>query len=132
MRRLAADGFTLIEVVLALFFIAIGVIATAPLFVFASRQNASGKELGTVGAAAVRRMELLRGLDYLALAPGGSLTGDVSGYFDASDPEVRVRWTIAANPNPPAGTKLLTVRAVANGPALGAPKDVTLVTLRGG
>jgi Tfp pilus assembly protein PilV len=130
--RADAGGFTLVEVVLALFLIAVGVIATAPLFVYASRQNASGKDLGTAGAAAVRRMELLRSLDYDTLAPGGDLMGNVAGYFDLSDPEVRVRWTVAANPNPPAGTKVVTVRAEAIGPALGAPKDVTLITIRGG
>jgi Tfp pilus assembly protein PilV len=124
-------GFTLIEVVLALFFIAIGVIATAPLFVYASKQNASGKDLGTVGAAAVRRMEILRSTDYGDLDPGGDLDSDVAGYFDAADPDVLVRWTVIANPNPPAGTKVVTVRAIAAGSAIRRSKDATLVTIRG-
>jgi len=125
-------GFTLLEVVLGLFFIAIGVIATAPLFVLASKQTASGKDLGTAGAAAVRRMELLRGLDYGVLAPGGDLFSDVADHYDLSDPQVQVRWSIALNPAPPANTKIVTVRAVAVGPALGEPKTATLVTIRGG
>ena len=35
-----AKGFTLIEVVLALFILAVGVIATAPLFIYAVKENA--------------------------------------------------------------------------------------------
>ena len=50
--RSDANGFTLIEVVMALFLIAVGVIATAPLFVYAAQQNASGGDFGHVGAAA--------------------------------------------------------------------------------
>ena len=46
-------GFTLMEVVIALFLIAVGVIATAPLFVYAMQENAGGGDMGTVGAAAV-------------------------------------------------------------------------------
>ena len=126
----SSSGFTLIEVVLALFFIAIGVIATAPLFVYASKQNASGKDLGTVGAAAVRRMEILRSTDFGNLDPGGDLESNVAGYFDAADPEVLVRWTVIANPNPPAGTRVVTVRAMAAG-SIRRAKDATLVTIRG-
>lgn len=126
-----AHGFTLLEVVLALFLIAVGVIATAPLFVYAFQQNAGGGDMGEVGAAAVRRMELLRGTDYVFLDNGGSLTSDVTGFSDTSDDEVTVRWTIADNPNPPAPTKLITVQAVATGRKIGARKRVTLISVRG-
>jgi prepilin-type N-terminal cleavage/methylation domain-containing protein len=125
-------GFTLIEVVFALFLLSISVIATAPLFVLASRENASGGEMGEVGAAAVRRMEQLRALPYGNLVPGGSVDADVAGYFDASDPRQTVRWVIAANPSPPANTRRITVRAIANRQTMGQPKDVVLRTLRGG
>ena len=127
-----ARGFTLLEVVIALFLIAIGVIATAPLFVFASQENAAGGDMGTIGAAAVRQMETLRATPYAALTDGGSLTGDVSGYSITTDPEVHLRWTIAVNPNPPAPTKFITVRATAVGKSIGKRKSVTMVTVRGG
>ncbi len=127
----AHAGFTLIEVVLAMFLISVGLIATAPLFVLAARQNTVGQKLGSAGAAAVRRMELLRAAPYASLAVGGNLAGNVGGYFDASDPEVLVRWTVATNPNPPAATKVVTVRAIAVGPSLGRGKDALLITVRG-
>ena len=84
-------GFTLVEVVVALLLLAVGVIATAPLFVYAARENAVGGDLGSVGALAVRQMELLRVSSYEALIPGGDLNSDVTGYFDASTPGFLVR-----------------------------------------
>ncbi|MCP3978314.1 MAG: hypothetical protein GY716_03140 [bacterium] len=125
------DGFTLLEVVFALTFLAISVMALAPMFVFASKQNATGRELGIAGAAAVQQLEVLRSEPYANLTAGGSLGTDVSGYLDKSDPEFILRWTIADNPNPPARTKIITVRAVATAPAIGLPKEVTIVTVRG-
>ena len=55
-RRL--HGFTLLEVVFGLLLIAIGVIATAPLFIYATQENAAGGDLGNVGAAAERQILL--------------------------------------------------------------------------
>jgi competence protein ComGC len=127
-----SQGFTLIEVVIALFFIFVGVIATAPMFVMAAQEVAGGGDMGTVGAAAVRQMELLRGTDYINLTPGGSLTSDVTGYTDSSNPEFVVRWTIAVNANPPAPSKIITVQATAVGKSIGSRKNVTLLTVRGG
>ena len=126
-----AAGFTLLEVVIALFLIAVGVTATAPLFVYASQENAAGGDMGEVGSTAARQMERLRAEEFGLLANGGSLTADVAGFFDDSHPDVRVRWTIVDNPNPPAGTKVLTVRALALGNPIGRPKEVTLVAVRG-
>jgi len=125
------QGFSLIEVVIALFFIFVGVVATAPLFIMAAQEVAGGGDMGSVGAAAVRQMELLRATDYINLTPGGSLTGNNNGYSDTSDPEFVVRWTIAVNANPPAPTMIVTVQATAAGNAIGARKNVTLITVRG-
>jgi prepilin-type N-terminal cleavage/methylation domain-containing protein len=131
MRR-NASGFTLMEVVIALFLIAVGVIATAPLFVYALQENAGGGDMGTVGAAAVTRMETLRAAAFGTLPAGGSLTSDVNGYSDFSVPEVVVRWTIADNPNPAIPSKTITVEAIAIGESIGRRKSVTMVTVRGG
>ena len=125
------NGFTLVEVVLALFILAVGVIATAPLFVYAARENAVGGDLGEVGDLAVRRMELLRATDYVILANGGDLNNDVDGYYDASRPGFIVRWVVADNPNPPASTKTITVRAIADRQVIGRKKEVTLIAVRG-
>lgn len=131
MRTADSGGFTLIELVIALVLIAVGVIATAPLFVYASQENAGSGDLGSVGALAVQRLELLRATAYNSLDTGGSLATDLDGYSDGSSSGFVVRWTIADNPNPPAGTKLITVRALSRRRVVGRPKEVTLITVRG-
>ena len=123
-------GFTLVEVVLALFILAVGIIATAPLFVYAARENAVGGDLGEVGDLAVRQMELLRATDYPLLPNGGDLDSNVDGYHDLTRTGFAVRWVIADNPNPPATTKTITVRAIADRQVIGRQKEVTLIAVR--
>ena len=125
------DGFTLVEVVLALFILAVGIIATAPLFVYAAQENAVGGDLGEVGDLAVLHMELLRATDYVLLTNGGDLNSNVAGYHDLSRPGFAVRWVIADNPNPPASTKTITVRAISDRQIVGRQKEVTLIGVRG-
>jgi len=108
----------------------VGIMAAAPLFVFAMKESAAGADLGSVGAAAVDRMELLRSGDFYTLAAGGSLTSDVSGYVDASSTRYTVRWQIADNASP-ATVKTISVKATAARQAMGPAKEVTLTTLRG-
>jgi prepilin-type N-terminal cleavage/methylation domain-containing protein len=130
MRRPVPDGFTLVEVLLAMALMFVGIMAAAPLFVFAMKETAAGADLGSVGAAAVDRMELLRSGDFYTLAAGGSLTSDVSGHFDASSTRYTVRWQIADNASP-ATVKMISVRTVASRQAMGLAKEVTLTSLRG-
>jgi prepilin-type N-terminal cleavage/methylation domain-containing protein len=129
--RVESRGFTLVEVVVALAIMAVGLIATAPLFVLASKENAGGGDLGTVGSLAVERMEQLRGLTYYSLENGGSLETNLVDYSDTTDPDFDVRWTVADNPNPPAGLKIVAVRSVAKRQVMGKPKEVTMVMVRG-
>jgi hypothetical protein len=82
-----------------------------------------------VGAAAVDRMELLRASDFYSLPAGGSLTSNVSGYSDTSNPRYTVRWQIVNNGSP-ATEKTVSVRAIAVRQAMGNAKEVTLVSLR--
>jgi len=119
----------LVEVLAALFLTAIGILAAAPMFISSIQDNAVTADLGSTGAAAVARMELLRQTDYDALPAGGSLTSDVSGYFDVSDPAVTVRWEVV-NGGGPAGVKTITVRAIANREVVGLAKVAELTTLR--
>ena len=114
----------------ALFLIGLGVLAAAPMFVYAMQGNAAGADFGSVGAIAVERMELLRSLDFGALPAGGGLTSSVNGYSDLTDPEYIVRWSITDNGTPPA-TKVVTVRAIAVRQVVGQRKEITLTTLRG-
>lgn len=124
-----ASGFTLLEVVLALALIAITVIAVAPLFVYASQETGAAGDLGVAEARAVRRMELLRARAFGQLVNGGSLESNTAGYYESS-PDCTVRWTIANKPGGPAPARLVTVRAVAVGPAGARVRKAELVTVR--
>ena len=128
--RGAEHGFTLVEVVIALFLIAVGVVALAPLFVFAAQENAVGRDMGTIGAEAVHRLEQLRATSWFDLENGGGLDANVSDYFQIVDAGNVVRWLIEDGPDPPGNTRRITVRAIARGATIGQPKDVTIVTVR--
>ncbi len=125
-----STGLTLVEVLVAMFLIAIGLLAVAPMFVHSIHGNAAGGDFGAVGALALDRMELLRGLDYLSLVPGGSLTANQAGYFDNSEPGYLVRWEIIDNTTPP-GTRIINVRAIATRVGPGPRREVTITSLRG-
>lgn len=127
--RTTNSGFTLVEVVIALFLIGLGVLAAAPMFMFAMQTTAVGGEKGIAGAAAVERMELLRRQDYTTLTAGGSLTVNISGYSDTSDPDYAVRWLISNRGNP-TNTKTVAVRVVPAGTIVGSSRAVTLTTVR--
>jgi len=128
-RGRGTAGFTLVEVLLALALLFVGVVAAAPMFIFAMKETAAGADLGTVGAAAVDRMELLRSTDFSSLTAGGSLTTNVSGYSDTSNPSYTVLWEIVDN-GTPATEKTISVRAVVARQVIGNAKDVTLTSLR--
>ena len=130
MRWPDEHGFTLVETLVALLLLGVGVLYVAPLFVIATRGAATGAELGAVGAIAVEHLETLRATPYASLAAGGSLTGNVAGYFDDSTAGFLVRWQIATNIATPS-TKIITLRAFALRAADGARREVTLVTMRG-
>jgi type II secretory pathway pseudopilin PulG len=128
-----AEGFTLVETIVALFLIGLAVLAAAPMFMYATQVNAIGADFGTGGAMAVERMEQLRATPYANLVAGGGLTADTNGFFDASDPDYTVRWQITNN-GVPADTKTIEVRCVSMRTAnanMGNQKQVTLTSLRG-
>lgn len=127
-------GSSLVEALVSMALIMFSLLAVAPLFVHAERVSATDANMGYVGAAAVKRMELLDAASFPTLVVGGSLTAntvDAAGvpYYDLSNPDVVVRWSIAAGPTP--GARTVRVRAVARRHDLGQAKSVTLVTVRG-
>ena len=129
MRNRRTEGFTLAEVVLSLFLVGIGVAAVAPLFVQGAWMTATSDALGSASAAGIQRLELLRGRAFNTLSAGGSLTSNVAGFSDASNPKVIVRWTIQDNAAP-ATVKTITVRATAIRQVKGPQKRFEATTLR--
>jgi Tfp pilus assembly protein PilV len=123
------SGFTLGEVVTALFVVGMGILALAPLFVQGAQVTASSDDLSAVSAAAVERLEVLRATGFNSLTAGGSLTSNTTGFFDTSDPEVIVRWTITNNAAPPT-LRTITVRALSTESPMGQPKSVELTVMR--
>ena len=128
--RESSSGFTLVEVIVALFLIGLGVLAAAPMFMYAMQGNAVGGEKGAAGALAVERMEILRAANYATLAAGGSLTVDTGGYVDNSDPNNTVRWLIINN-TAPTGSLIVSVRVIPAGLIPGSSREVTLTSIRG-
>ncbi len=123
------SGFSLVEMLVAISLIGLGLLAIAPLFVYATKSTATSADLGLVGAAAVRRMEILRSRDFQSLTAGGNLTSNVTNFADTSDPDFVVRWTVA-NDATPAMRKTITVRAQAARRVVGLRKEVQLTTVR--
>ena len=106
-----------------------GVLTAVPMFVYGVRRTAASADVGKAGAAATKRMELLRATSYGSLTAGGSLASDLLSYSDLTDPAVLVRWTIA-NDATTATAKTITVVAIARRQVSGPAKQVKLTTLR--
>ena len=123
------QGFTLAEVMVALFLMGLGVLAAAPMFLFAMQGNEAAGDIGSAGALAVDRFEQLRAQDYDTLTAGGSVAVNVNGFSDVTDPDFDVRWIIVDD-TPIANTKTITVRVVPQGDLPSASRVVTLSTVR--
>jgi prepilin-type N-terminal cleavage/methylation domain-containing protein len=122
-------GFTLVEVILAIFLMGLALMYAAPLFIGSVKETAAGADLGSVGARAVDRMERLRQTDFYGLSAGGSLTSDIASYSDTSEAAYTVRWQIVDNGSP-ATLKTINVRVIAARTSNGTQKEVTLATTR--
>jgi Tfp pilus assembly protein PilV len=116
-------------VLIALFLLAVAVVGLAPMFMTSAAAGAAGGKIGTLNSVANDRMETLRAAPFSALGVGGSLTSNVSGYSDTSDPDCTVRWEIV-NGGGPTGTRTITVRAFTTSPIPGQSRSVDLTSLR--
>ena len=125
-----SSGFSLLETVFALFLTSVTMLAVAPLFIQAARSNETGADMGSVGVIARDQVEQLVQLPWRDLDPGGSLTADVTGYFDNGDPEFRVRWVIVNEPSA-THTRSITVLAEARVNQIGPRRRIELTAIRG-
>jgi len=124
------DGFSLIEVLVALSLLGTGLLAVAPMFIYGQRKAAASADFGRVGAAAVKRLEALRATAFASLPQGGDLTTNLTSYSDTTDPSVIVRWTITNDQTPVTTSKTIIVLALARRQLWGPVKTVQIFTKR--
>jgi len=107
------DGFTLIEVLIAVSIFAVGLLAIAALQTSAIRMNSTGNRLTELSTLGIDRFEDLMSRSYTTdslLAVGGP-------YTDPSPPAgYNVRWTVANGPT--MNTKRITLTVTGNGKTL--------------
>ena len=122
------DGFGFIEALLALGLMSVTVLAIGQMIVTGMYVSEVSEDMTSIAALVSEQMETLKGSRYCDLAAGGSLSSDLSGFFDVVDPdgdglaEFARRWQVVD-----LGTsKVLDV--VVNGPqtATGMPRTIRL------
>ncbi|MCP3980246.1 MAG: prepilin-type N-terminal cleavage/methylation domain-containing protein [bacterium] len=120
------SGYSLPEVLVALFILSLAILGVAPMFVLAITNTSVGADASAANAVAVEYMETLRAVDFETLVDGGSLDSDATGYSETAG-DFDVRWTVEDNVTP-SGTKLITVLARSN---TGSRRTATLSLVRG-
>ena len=122
-------GTSLLEVLVALLLISMGALSVAPMFVSSAEANAAGADISSLTSRATARMEALRASTFQGMAPGGSLTSNVTNYSDTTDPDVVLRWEIIDGGGP-TDTKTIRLIAILVSQLSGRPKSGELTTLR--
>ena len=112
------DGFSLLEVLIAMFITIVGVTAVAMMIAYGVGLQVLSRDSTMGNALAREKIEELRVTDrsHASLAVGGNLNSNVANYFDTSGGFTR-RWLVAAGL---AGTLDVTVRVI--------PADITAAT----
>ena len=88
-----SNGFSLIEVIIALFILAIALLALAGLMVSTTRNNSFGGHMTEATTFAVDKLEQLRAAPWANITAGAdSATGSTGINYARS-------WTVAYNPN---------------------------------
>ena len=122
----ARNGFSLVELMVALVIFSFGVLAGVALLGGGFRWEGKAELETQMTVAAEMKLEELKAVagtdrtDTIAIVIGGGLDSNLSGYWDTSDVDGRTftrRWQVE---NGPAGTRQVTVRAIPlNPPASG-------------
>ncbi len=88
-----SKGFSLIEVVIALFILAICLLALAGLMVTTTRNSSFGGHMTEAATIAQDKLEQLRGAPWASVLAGADTQVGATGISYARS------WTVAANPN---------------------------------
>lgn len=114
-------GFTIIECVIAMVLVVVGFTAVFSLLTVCIRTEVISRELSTANSLARLKMEELKNSPR---TPGGSLTGDVTNYFDKPNFRYTRRWQISADSM---GTQTVVVLMMPNATGVILP-EIRLVT----
>ncbi len=116
MPTTARDGFTIVELVLAVLILSVGIIGLAGSMIHAStiqRLGLSRVEITAIGESKIEdlRSRAVSQTDTLAITFGGSLASNTTDHWDqvtsAAGRTYRRRWVVAAGP---AGSRDVTLR----------------------
>ena len=97
------EGFTLIECVIAVVLVMVGFAAIFSLLTACLRTEMISRELAAANSLSRSKIEELKNSTRSA---GGSLTGNVTGYFDNPNSRYTRRWQISTDS---VGTQTVTV-----------------------
>jgi prepilin-type N-terminal cleavage/methylation domain-containing protein len=112
------QGFTLIEVLIAIVVLVFGLIAITNLFLVAGSSNTVANQATAAADMAAQALENLKAQPFNSgqLNTGGSLAADTSGYFRNDQlpgvGTINTRWTVT---NVDVRTKFIRVRAEGQG-----------------
>ncbi|MGQ9646855.1 MAG: type IV pilus modification PilV family protein [Thermodesulfobacteriota bacterium] len=90
---MGSKGFSLVEVVIALFILAVSLLALAGLMVTTTRNNSFGGHMTEAVTFAQDKLEQLRAAPWASLIPGEDWVIGATGI------RYRRSWTVADNPN---------------------------------
>ncbi len=119
-KRNTELGFTLIECVIAMVVSLVGLLAVYSLVVTAIQMQTVSRNLTVADSFARAKVEGLKGSTRTV---GGSLTSNVSGYFDTPSARYFRRWQIS---NDAMGTQTVSIAVIPSTPGRLQPQ----VTLR--
>lgn len=125
-------GFSLIEVLVALFMATLVFLVIAQMIGVGTEAGRAASDMTRVAALAGERLEDLTQAEFVDLVPGGNLNADVAGYSETLDldndglNDYTRRWEVTD-----LGTEMrLRVRVFALQDSVGPAKETTYVALK--
>jgi prepilin-type N-terminal cleavage/methylation domain-containing protein len=131
LRPAADDGFTLVEVMVAMLVLSVGLVAVAQLLAVTTVMHSDARQATRSMRLAADKLEEL-GQQSVATSPalqiGGTFASNLITYSDQPQPEVDRRWVVQAGPAP--NTRRVTVRVINRGRRLGNGQTELTTVLR--
>ena len=112
-------GFTLVEIMIAIFILVIALLGLISVTVMVVKGNSFSKTMTTATTLAKDKMEQLKNTDY----------GSLAGNTDTAESIYTRTWTVSSDPpgSPAAGMKTIAVTVTWNWQ--GTPRNVTLQSI---